>query len=469
MSHKIKIKQVDLSGVTQDNSKTRVLVIDSSGNLSWSNAISGTGGGGGTVGVQNNGTSVLPDTSLFNFSSDFVVSTSGTSGQVLINAFRFPSNLTVSLSGGKTFGKYVSGDTIPASGKTPAEVIQLALVEAIAPTVSLTSPTTVQFNQTAISNVLNFSYVINSLGAAVASVSLEWRRGGTGSWTTLSTNTGLTTYTHSLTDTNFNAAAFNYRYTVTDNQGATRTVYLDVTPVPYVAPSISLSVVATTATSPETNSTREIGNVSTVLSGSITRNSPLINLSNYTLQYSANSGPWTDITGSINVSIGPGTTSLTTVTHNNLSLNASTSIAYRVKVIDIYQTSLSSYVTGGNSTVSFYNLIFYGPVASAPANSTNVRALPNRMFTFGANPFNLQTGSVERIFSAAMPTGLSINQVLDIDALNANITANYILSTFTVNNAAGTATSYNVYTMTNAIPYSAGGTPAGNHRHQITR
>ena len=82
MSHKIKIKQVDLSGVTQDNSKTRVLVIDSSGNLSWSDAISGTGGG--TVGVLSNGTSVLPETSLFNFSSDFTVATSGTSGEVEI-------------------------------------------------------------------------------------------------------------------------------------------------------------------------------------------------------------------------------------------------------------------------------------------------------------------------------------------------------------------------------------------------
>ena len=43
MSHKIKIKQVDLSGVTQDNSKTRFLVIDSSGNLSWSDDVGGAG------------------------------------------------------------------------------------------------------------------------------------------------------------------------------------------------------------------------------------------------------------------------------------------------------------------------------------------------------------------------------------------------------------------------------------------
>lgn len=38
MPHKIKIKQVDLSGVTQDNTKTRFLAIDSNGNLSWNDS-----------------------------------------------------------------------------------------------------------------------------------------------------------------------------------------------------------------------------------------------------------------------------------------------------------------------------------------------------------------------------------------------------------------------------------------------
>lgn len=38
MSHKLKIKQVDLSGVQQDNAKTRFLVIDANGNLSWNNS-----------------------------------------------------------------------------------------------------------------------------------------------------------------------------------------------------------------------------------------------------------------------------------------------------------------------------------------------------------------------------------------------------------------------------------------------
>jgi hypothetical protein len=38
MSHKIKIKQVDLSGVTQDNTKTRFLVINANGDLSWNDS-----------------------------------------------------------------------------------------------------------------------------------------------------------------------------------------------------------------------------------------------------------------------------------------------------------------------------------------------------------------------------------------------------------------------------------------------
>lgn len=43
MSHKLKIKQVDLSGVQQDNAKNRFLVIDANGNLSWNDSPVSTG------------------------------------------------------------------------------------------------------------------------------------------------------------------------------------------------------------------------------------------------------------------------------------------------------------------------------------------------------------------------------------------------------------------------------------------
>ena len=53
MSHKIKIKQVDLSGVTQDNTKTRFLAIDSNGNLSWNDSPqTGSSGSAGISGLN---------------------------------------------------------------------------------------------------------------------------------------------------------------------------------------------------------------------------------------------------------------------------------------------------------------------------------------------------------------------------------------------------------------------------------
>lgn len=398
--------------------------------------------------------------SVINANDIIAVSGLITSGSGTVE--RFDTDLVVSLSNGKTFGKYLSGETIPASGKTPGEVITLAIVEPIAPTVSLTSASTVAFNQTSVSNTLNFDYTINSLGASVASVVLEWRRGNSGSWTTLSTSTTTpSSYVHSFTDTNYNTSVINYRYTVTDSVGGTNTATKDITPSAYSAPTVSFSVTANSTTSPETNSNRERGNVNSNISGTVTRNSAYVDLVSYTLQYSVDNGAWVDI-GSAQP-IGPGTSSITLTNHNPVANNTASNIRYRVKVIDAYQQSLASQVYSGTSTVNFGFMIFYGPSASVPLNSAAVRSLPSRLFTVGNNTFNLNTGSTEINYTVAIPNTESISEVLDLDALNANITSQYINNPFNVDDAGGTAVSYKVYTMTNAIPYSS------NHRHQVTK
>lgn len=370
----------------------------------------------------------------------------------------FTSDLTVYLANGKTFGKYLSGQIIPATGKTAGEVIELAIREAIAPNVTLTSPTSITFGQTAISNVLNFSYTINPPASNVTSASLEWRRNNTGAWTVLTSDTSSITFTHTLTDSANNPAPFNYRYVVTDDQGGTETATLDITPGGYSAPSISLSVVGNSLTSPETNSKRERGNTASTLSGTITRNSSDVPLSSYTVQFQINGGAWTDVPGLSGISISGASASIPSTSHTPTS-SGTTSIGYRVQVVDAYQTTTSS-----TSTITLLYMIYYGPSASAPSNSSAVRSLGTRIFTDGSNPHNLITGTSQRIFTSAMPATLTVTQVLDLDALNANITANYILSTFNVNDAAGNSVSYNVYTMTNAIPYSD-----MSHRHQTTR
>jgi len=276
----------------------------------------------------------------------------------------FTSNKTVSLSGVKTFGRYATGDTIPSIDLLPSEVINMAIVEPIAPTLTLTSSTTIPFNTTSISNVLNFSYVINSLGASVATCSLEWRRNNTGSWTVLSSSTVITTFTHNTTDSAFNAQPFNYRYIVTDSVGGTATATLNITPIAYVNPSISFSVGTTL---------RELGDVTTNITGTITRNSSLVLLANYQLQQSINGGAFSNVGSPIVVT---GATPSINVTDSNGSLINSTSIAYRIVVTDGFTTTTSS-----STTINFTHKSTLGYNTATSLTLAQILAQGNAAFT----------------------------------------------------------------------------------------
>lgn len=263
-------------------------------------------------------------------------------GTAYIKIGSYDSDFTVYLdqgSGFKTFMKWRNGDTVPALNKTPKELLLLGAIEAIAPTLTLTTSTTIAFNQTSISNVLNFTKSVNLPGTSVSTVSLEWRRNNTGSWTVLSTNTALTTYTHSMTDSANNTQPFNYRYVVVDNVGGTATATVNITPAAYVAPT--LSSFTTSQSTP-----RELGNTTSNISGTITRNSPNIALTSYQIEYQVNGGSWVALGSPTSIS---GSSASISVTHTDGALVNSTSIGYRVKVIDAYQTT-----TLGSYTVNYY-------------------------------------------------------------------------------------------------------------------
>jgi len=157
------------------------------------------------------------------------------------------------------------------------------------------------------------------------------------------------------------------------------------------------------------------------------------------------------------VSGNPASVSIPSTVHDDVSMKNKTTLYYRVRVTDAYTTTNSS-----TTTVTFLSVIFHGPSSTAP-DATGVRSLPSKVFTDTTNPFNLETGDTYRHFTVALPRSLSVTEILDLDALNANITANYSLSTLNVDDGGGNVTSYKVYTMTNAIPYTS------NHRHRITR
>jgi hypothetical protein len=369
------------------------------------------------------------------------------------SGFVFDADLTAAFGSGKYFGKYVQGDSIPAMGKTAVDVIKDALVAALTPTISLTTPTTISLNQTSIDNVLNFSYVINSLNALVVGATLDWRRNNSGGYTALSGNTGATAFTHSLTDSAFNTKPFNYRYRVTDSFGATAQAVVNITPT-YVAPTIAITLVGPNTTSPETAIRREKGNVASNISAVITRNSQYVDLQSWQLQYQENgAGSYIDV--ETPTSISGSSASTGTIPH--LTTNTVSSARYRIKVIDQHQTS-----TNDSSTINYYNYIFYGATASVSSTSANVRSLPVRQLSADlGNPFNLDSGTQYITYTVAFP-GNTLTEVFDLEA-SVNITSQYDDSVISVLDYAGNATTYNAYTLTLSFPYT------DNHRHRITR
>jgi hypothetical protein len=278
----------------------------------------------------------------------------GTTGILIsgdVTEYIFTGDLTVSLTNNKTFGRYTNGQIIPANGKTPSQVLQLALVEPIPPTVSLTSATTIAFNQTAISNILNASHTINSLNASVYTGYVEWRRGGVSSWTQLTgTSSSSFSFTHSLTDANFNTSGFNYRYIVQDSIGGQNTGTLTITPTSYVVPSLSSISIG--------SSTADLGDISTTLAATITRNSTNVNLTGYQLQYHTGDSNWTNISSPVSIS-GPSHSFSTG--HNDNALRNATSISYRVQVGDTYQTTS---LTLGTRSFLYKNALGYSSSTS---------------------------------------------------------------------------------------------------------
>ena len=235
------------------------------------------------------------------------------------------------------------------------------------------------------------------------------------------------------------------------------------TPSTYVAPTVvlTLATINPGGITNESTTLRERGNVGSTITGTITRNYTNAAITSYTVEYKVGgTNIWAPVPGLSNIAVSgnPSTVTITLTTHNDNDLISATTLYYRAKVTDTYETTMSS-----TTTITFSKVIFFGSSAAQPTASVDIRALSGKIFTNGDNPFILNTGTVHRIFTIAMPAPLLIDEVDDLDALGVEITDSYVLSTLNVADAAGTLSSYNVYTLTNAIPYLI------NHRHQITR
>lgn len=117
-----------------------------------------------------------------------------------------------------------------------------------------------------------------------------------------------------------------------------------------------------------------------------------------------------------------------------------------------------------SNTLSYigYRAVFYGATATKNTTSANVRANLIKRLENTGNTFNLESGSTHNIFQLWLPMSKNLVSVIDLDALNANITASYIEEILSVNDANGNPIAGKLYTMQQDVPYST------NHRHQIT-
>jgi hypothetical protein len=279
----------------------------------------------------------------------------------------------------------------------------------------------------------------------------------------LTNNASIRGFTHNTIDGLYSTDGFQYRYYVVDSLGGTGSDTVTITPAAYIAPTAIITQTAT-ITSPQSVTRREKGNTLTNISATITRNSPNVNLTGFTFEFSTNNSTYisTGITGITSGTTGSWSTGVTA----HAASGATASIRYRIRVRDDYQDSLGSSVIGGTaSLINLYNIIFYGATGTVPSTGSSIRGLEGKTFTDSSLTFNLNTGITHIHFVFATPDPSTISQVLDLETASSNITAQYILSTGVtlIPNYIGTDTEYNVYVMSNSVPYGE------NHRHQITR
>jgi len=145
----------------------------------------------------------------------------------------------------------------------------------------------------------------------------------------------------------------------------------------------------------------------------------------------------------------------------SIVLNGETSQVFR-----IIGTDTQNVIFQRDLIVSSYFMIFWGPSSTIPNNSSSARLLSlNKLRISGGNDI-LYTGTTQVNFIIILPPGKTISNVTDLDNVNANITADYVLQagTIVVQDGGGTGTnrSCNIYVKTTTVPYPI------NTRHQFT-
>jgi len=138
-------------------------------------------------------------------------------------------------------------------------------------------------------------------------------------------------------------------------------------------------------------------------------------------------------------------------TGNTQSGNQAALADQDVTTVFIMSVTDGTDIVSANTTVNWDLYNWFGSTGSEPTTSANVRALGGNTFN---NTFTIVTGTTNLYYAFWIPTGTTLTSVIDTGNLNLNITADFVSSALSVNDAGGTPRTGTLYVKTNAVPFS---------------
>jgi hypothetical protein len=228
----------------------------------------------------------------------------------------FTGDIKVSIPNGTSFGKYLDGATIPASGKSANDVILMACFNAKEPTLTFT-PDTIPFGFEGPKTLSStFGYTVNSLDALPSLVKIDKAKAGItnpvstndSDWDNLTSQdsgftdkNGSVVQSDAITHTRFDRTPIKYRFTVHDNLGGKKTQVFELIPDAYSAPTISNTVISEGLTRyrGDADSTYAPASGSNI---TITKNSNYVKLKSYRFEKKIDNNSWATVGSSIAIS-----------------------------------------------------------------------------------------------------------------------------------------------------------------------
>lgn len=387
----------------------------------------------------------------------------GTGGSTTQNVYRGASPSTVTVNDIPA-GTAIYGDTYDT-------LFQNIYAPYTAPTIALVSltPLVSNYNEQNVVYNATFSWTATAGSGTFVSGQIQYKRGTDVSWTNLTTtiNSVSSTYKEASATVTVNTSGANndsveFRCIFVDAQSNTSSTET-ATFSSYAAPTAALSITY----SPTLSNGKMLRSLSTayqaLVGGTITRNSPNVNLSQYKIQRDYNDNTWIDVSSLTAIAAGGGSIS-PVVTDNNQPAGHNT-LRYRAFVTD-------AQVPAGQAVSNLASLGIYQPVFFGMSAATTVAGVDLSLLsvvpdgTSGSGDVNYSNTSADKVinglsyvasanrFCIAYPDsyGLLTTFYYVEGAINLlNPTTNFLNDTQSVTFADGSVITYRVYLYDSAV------------------